>query len=270
MTVVAAGCLLTAVALVVWPSTAPARRVARLTGPPPSRRGRPRAELLAMAAVPVLGAVLGVGVGVASAIVVAVALSRWRRLRDQRRRGEREAQLCRALTVMTAEMSVGAPMVGACRAAADELAESAGAEPTDSTVARELMRIAARVELGGGVDPESVPADLPGLHRLGEAWSISVRHGLPMVALLEALRADLVQRREFAARTEAGLAGPRATAMVLAGLPLLGLGLGQLMGAAPLAVLLGTPLGSVLLVVGVGLAAAGVCWADAIVLRAKR
>ena len=91
-----------------------------------------------------------------------------------------------------------------------------------------------------------------------------------MVALLESLRTDLVQRKDFAARTDAGLAGPRATAMVLAGLPLLGLGLGQLMGAAPLAVLLGTPLGSILLVLGVGLAAAGVLWADAIVAKAKR
>ena len=170
---------------------------------------------------------------------------------------------------MTAEMSVGAPMVRACRAAAEELS-GPGTAAADAVVAGELVRIAARVELGGGVDPAAVPADLPGLRRVGEAWAISVQHGLPMVALLESLRTDLVQRKDFAARTDAGLAGPRATAMVLAGLPLLGLGLGQLMGAAPLSVLLGTPLGSILLVLGVGLAAAGVVWADAIVAKAKR
>ncbi|GAA4741935.1 type II secretion system F family protein [Gordonia alkaliphila] len=258
-----------AVALLVWPSTAAARRVERLIGASSDRRQRPRAELLAVVAVPVVGALVGLGAGIAAVIVVAVGLVRRRRARRDRQRAERDAALCRALTVMAAEMSVGAPMVRACRAAAEELS-GPGTPAADAVVAGELVRIAARVELGGGVDPAAVPADPPGLRRVGEAWAISVQHGLPMVALLEALRADLVQRKDFTARTDAGLAGPRATAMVLAGLPLLGLGLGQLMGAAPLAVLLGTPLGSILLVLGVGLAAAGVLWADAIVAKAKR
>ena len=97
-----------------------------------------------------------------------------------------------------------------------------------------------------------------------------MRNGVPTASLLEALRRDLVQRAEFVARTEAGLAGPRATAMVLAGLPVLGLGLGELMGAHPVGVLLGSPFGSILLVLGVVLAAVGVVWSDAIVDKVLR
>lgn len=251
------------IALLVWPSSAALRRVRRLTAPADRGGTFPRVESVAVLAVPVIGVIAGLGAGIAAGIVMATELSRRRRGRAAAAARERDAQLCRALSVIAAEMSIGAPMVGACRVAADELG-------TDSVVASELSRIAAQVELGGDLDPGSVPAEYPGLRRLSEAWSISVRHGLPMVALIESLRRDLVQRREFSARTEASLAGPRATALVLAGLPALGLGLGQLMGAGPIAVLLGTSLGSVLLIVGVALAAAGVRWADTIVARVTR
>ncbi|GAC58190.1 hypothetical protein GOHSU_32_00070 [Gordonia hirsuta DSM 44140 = NBRC 16056] len=264
MTLLIPALLLLASALLLWPSTQGQRRIGGLSGRADRHSRRPGTTVVVLAAVPVLGAVGGVGVGLAAGIVAAVGISRRRKTAAEAARAAREQELCRALGVMVAEMSVGAPLVGACKAAVDELGESR------SPVAAELSRIAARVELGGGLDPDAVPADLPGLRRLSQAWAISSRHGLPMAALLDALRSDLVQRKEFAARTEAGLAGPRATAMVLAGLPLLGLGLGQLMGAAPLRVLVGTPIGSVLLVVGVGLAAAGLLWADAIVAKARR
>ncbi|GAA3971740.1 type II secretion system F family protein [Gordonia caeni] len=259
----AAAAVCAALALLAWPSSTVVRRVQALSGEPGRGSRRLRGPALAVVAVPVIGALAGTGAGIAAGIVVATGISRRRRARERAEGEGRDAELCRALSVIAAEMSVGAPMVGACRAAADELGDESG-------LARELRRIAARVELGGHLGSESVPPGYPGLRRLSDAWSISVRHGLPMVALIESLRRDLVQRRDFIARTEAGLAGPRATALVLAGLPALGLGLGQLMGAGPIAVLLGTSLGSVLLVVGVALAAVGVRWADAIVARVTR
>jgi tight adherence protein B len=51
---------------------------------------------------------------------------------------------------------------------------------------------------------------------------------------------------------------------VLTTLPLLGIGLGQLIGADPVGVLRGGPLGQVLLVVGVTLMAAGSAWSERI------
>ncbi|EUA85128.1 type II secretion system protein F [Mycobacteroides abscessus subsp. abscessus] len=68
----------------------------------------------------------------------------------------------------------------------------------------------------------------------------------------------------------AGLAGPRATAVVLTGLPVAGIGLGQMIGARPLSVLCAGGVGGALLVVGVTLACAGLLWADAITGKALR
>ena len=62
----------------------------------------------------------------------------------------------------------------------------------------------------------------------------------------------------------AQLAGPRATATVLTALPALGIALGELVGAGPLAVLRSGVLGQLLVVVGVGLAATGAVWTERI------
>ncbi|MGH3529759.1 MAG: type II secretion system F family protein, partial [Pseudonocardiaceae bacterium] len=64
---------------------------------------------------------------------------------------------------------------------------------------------------------------------------------------------------------QAQLAGPRATAAVLAGLPLLGLALGQAVGAAPLRVLCQTVVGQVLLVIGTAATCVGVLWSARLV-----
>ncbi|WP_440712882.1 type II secretion system F family protein [Gordonia sp. FQ] len=255
--------LLCAAALLAWPSGRPVHRLHALSGGPGSRRWTVPRRPLVFAAVPVAGALAGIGPAIASGIVVALWFSRSRRAASAAARAVRDDDLMRALTVVSAELSVGAPMVRACRAAAAEVASA------DSGVAAELARVAGHVELGG--EPDAVAgADDAELRRLGEAWATSVRHGVPMAALTDAMRRDLSERKDFGARTQASLAGPRATATVLAVLPVLGLGLGELMGAHPVGVLLGTPLGSILLVVGVGLAAAGLLWVDGIVAKVLR
>jgi tight adherence protein B len=79
---------------------------------------------------------------------------------------------------------------------------------------------------------------------------------------------DIRWRVRFGASVQALLAGPRATAGVLTALPGLGVALGQLLGADPIGVLRAGPLGQVLLVVGIGLVAAGRAWTDQILRRA--
>ena len=66
-------------------------------------------------------------------------------------------------------------------------------------------------------------------------------------------------------RVEAGLAGARATAAILAGLPLLGLLLGQALGADPVAFLLSGGAGGWLLLIGSALICAGLLWSDTII-----
>jgi tight adherence protein B len=103
---------------------------------------------------------------------------------------------------------------------------------------------------------------------LEAVWAVSARSGAPVATVLDRmeqdLRARVRQRREVAAQ----LAGARATAALLAFLPVLGIGLGAAMGARPLEVLLAAPAGQLALVIGVGLDAAGVLWTSRIVGRA--
>ena len=66
------------------------------------------------------------------------------------------------------------------------------------------------------------------------------------------------------------MAGARATATILAGLPVLSVLMGQLIGARPMAFLLGGQLGGWLLVVGLTLVCGGLLWSDRITDRAVR
>lgn len=88
-----------------------------------------------------------------------------------------------------------------------------------------------------------------------------------MAALIRTAQRDIVERQRFTARVEAGLAGARATAAILAGLPLLGVFLGELVGAHPVGFLLGGGVGGWLLVVGTTLVCVGLVWADRITDR---
>ena len=94
--------------------------------------------------------------------------------------------------------------------------------------------------------------------RLALFWRLAQTHGLAIATLMRAAHRDIVERERFSARVDAGMAGARTTAAVLAGLPVLGIGLGQLIGADPLGFLLSG---------GVGWLAAR-CRCDARLLRA--
>ncbi len=77
---------------------------------------------------------------------------------------------------------------------------------------------------------------------------------MAIATLMQAAQRDIVERERFSAKVDAGMAGARTTAVVLAGLPLLGIGLGELIGAEPVSFLLSAGAGGWLLVVGVTLA----------------
>ena len=98
--------------------------------------------------------------------------------------------------------------------------------------------------------------------RIGTAWQLSDQHGLPMIDLLCRGACGSAGAERFRRPTRAGLAGPRATATVLAGLPALGIALGQATGADPVGVLTGGGLGGLLPIVGTALVVAGLCWSD--------
>jgi len=85
--------------------------------------------------------------------------------------------------------------------------------------------------------------------------------------VLDAVRRDLEQRARFTRQVIARMTGPKASALALSLLPVLGIVLGETMGARPLRVLTGTGVGQVLLVTGVTLLCAGVAWSGRITNR---
>jgi tight adherence protein B len=97
--------------------------------------------------------------------------------------------------------------------------------------------------------------------RARAAVSLAAATGAPLADLLDRIEADAraVDRLRMAASAQD--AGARATAWLLAILPLAGLALGRLIGADPVHVLLRTPIGAACALAAVALQVAGLAWA---------
>jgi len=112
------------------------------------------------------------------------------------------------------------------------------------------------------------PSTAVSLDRIADSWALAERHGIPLADLLDAARTDIDWRLQFGRRVQAQLAGPRATTTVLTALPAVGLLLGQLLGADPIAVLRNSALGQLLVLVGSVLIVTGSFWCDRILRSA--
>lgn len=173
-----------------------------------------------------------------------------RRRRDVAERRSTIIEFCDGIAV---ELSAGLPPATALLRAAETLPGQAALIPV-AEAARGGADIVAALERAA-----TVPG-CDGLRLLAGCWRIGVERGGALVAVLEGL-ADAL-RDEQAHRDEVSLqlAGPRASARLLAGLPLLGLAMAMALGAAPLSFLLGTLPGWGCLVLGVGLDLLGLRW----------
>jgi tight adherence protein B len=190
-------------------------------------------------------------------------------LRYRRRRrgglGKRESQqLETAIDVLVGELRIGAHPAGAFAVAAEE---------TDGPVAGACRAVAARARLGAdvtaGLRGVATTSALPAQwHRLAVCWQLAADHGLAMSTLMRAAQRDIAERQQFSEQVRSGMAGARATAAILASLPVLSVVMGELIGARPVAFLLGGRLGGVLLVAGLALVCGGLLWSDHITDRA--
>lgn len=259
-------------ALLCWPSAAPAARLRGLLGR--SRRVRWRRPAGRAAEWAGVGAcclaafwLLGPAGAAVGALLAVVGLRRLRERRVSRGGLEATREVADALEGLVAELRAGAHPAVAAEAVAAE------AQP-DGRAAAALRAIAAAARLGGDIDvalADTAAAGQPGsdaLQRVARAWTLAQRHGLPLADVLEAVRRDLDGGVRFAAQLQAKLAGPRASAAVLACLPVLGLLLGEAMGARPVGVLVSTGIGQFLLLIGGLLIAAGIAWSGRLTQRA--
>jgi len=202
---------------------------------------------------------------VAAVAAVSVTLAiRHRQARRRRLQIDEAAVLQGALGVLVGELRAGAHPVGAFETAAAEV---------DGTVAAGLREVAARARLGadvaGGLAEVARNSALRShWERLAVYWQLAQDHGLAIATLMRAAEQDIGAREQFSSRVRAGMAGARTSAGVLAGLPLLGIGLGQVIGADPLAFLVGD--GAVLLLIGALLSCSGLLWSDRITAAVLR
>ena len=107
------------------------------------------------------------------------------------------------------------------------------------------------------------------LHDLQLSLRMSESAGAPLATSLERAAEHAEERIDALLGRQSALAAPRATGRILSWLPLLGLGLGVLMGSDPVGVLTGSVLGALTGMLGLGLAFAGRRWTAALVHRAE-
>ncbi|MQA09162.1 MAG: hypothetical protein GEU98_11570 [Pseudonocardiaceae bacterium] len=249
------------VALLGWPRPPSSGRIRKLvvtaipvTGPALLRR--PDALLLALAAV-AGWLLLGPGGAVAAGLAAGTGWWRWRARRALHSKLAAYDGLADALRALVLELRAGAHPADAAESVAVDAHPQA---------ALPMRAIAGTARLGGDVgralagSAVTVPSLSRALGQLVRTWLLVQRHGLPLADVLDAVRRELDERVRFANQVRARMAGPRASALVLALLPAVGVLLGEAMGAGPLRVLAATPSGQVLLAVGVALICAGVAW----------
>lgn len=258
MTGPVAAALTLALALAVLPSS-PARRLTP-AGSAPRRVPLVFAAWAAGCTAVAVGLLLPLTTDFAAAIVAITAALRFRRRRAGQRGAAESRSLEAALDVLVGELRVGAHPVRAFSIAADE---------TGGTVAAAFRAVAARARLGAdvpaGLRSAGGTSALPAhWDRLAVCWQLAADHGLAMATLMRAAQRDIDERQRFCLRVTSKLAGARATAVILAGLPGLGVLLGQLIGAHPVRFLLDGQVGGWLLVVGTTLACGGLLWSDQI------
>lgn len=201
----------------------------------------------------------GAALATATGIVIVTSARLWQQHSRVRAALRAQADVAHACSLLASQLRVGRVPVEALHTTAE-----------DCPV---LAASAAVASIGG--DPvaawraQSVGPGQLGLLDLARAWQVSTRTGAPLAPALEhvaeALTADTALRRLVAGE----LSAPRATGRVMAVLPLLGIGIGYAIGGDPLEFLLATAWGWGCLVVGVGLAAAGALWIEALASRAE-
>jgi tight adherence protein B len=190
--------------------------------------------------------------------MTALRLRRPGRVRRAGRRSQAEltASLGELLTGLSSGLVTGA---SPREVLADAAADLAGLDDLAATARSPTGDLPRALERLGRRPGGAAAVDLAVLWRLAERTGCSLVG--PVQRMRDADRGEAAVRRELAAQ----LAGPRATARLLAGLPVLGVVMAAGLGADPLGFLLGTAAGAGCLALGGVLVGLGLLWTRMIV-----
>lgn len=264
---VALAALLAAAATATLMALPSAGRLRLSTLSPAADRLRRRSGWPLLPGLPAVAAALVLGpVAALLALVGAAVVGRWSAARLRTRAADAEragaAQACR---VLAAELVAGRTPAAALAAAA---------EPATGPAARALRSAAAAAGFGGDVPAALVTgaadsAVAPVLRSLAACWTVCATSGSGLAAAVQRLEEGLRAEQRLRRTLDAELAGPRATAWLLAVLPGAGLLMAAGLGADPLHVLLATPVGAVCLTAGLVLDGLGLLWTQRLVARVR-
>lgn len=188
----------------------------------------------------------------------------WRSHRSRRR----HVQLRRTAVIEICD-GIGAELAAG---RSPEAALAASAAVLDASVAAELLNAALvpDADIPAALSRSSELPGAEGMRLLAACWRIGAERGGTFAPVLDglavALRDEEAQREEIASQ----LAGPRATARLLAGLPILGLAMAAALGAHPLTFLFVSLPGVACLLIGIGLDALGLWWTTKLATTAER
>jgi tight adherence protein B len=195
------------------------------------------------AALAVLGVVIVAGVGQVSAGPVAGAglaayglAAAWllHRTRDARQFAHDRVGAVDVVSILAAELRAGSPVP--------------------------VALAAAHTDLGQPIRPGAREV----VSRLASAVDLAETSGAPLADVLDRLDHHLRAMDRARRSAQAHAAGARASALLLAGLPVAGVGLGYLLDVDPLHVLLHTQLGAGCFFGSIVLQLAGLAWSDRI------
>jgi tight adherence protein B len=187
----------------------------------------------------------------------------WRRWRRRHRPDEHDASMLEVCDILAAELRAGRDPTTALAAAAvvrSELETVARVSRLGGNVAAALREAALR---------EEAATCAASMDRLATAWTVATTSGAGLAVVLDRVAAEIRVVRALRHEVAAQLAGPRASARLLAALPLLGVAVGWGAGTDPLSFLLGTPVGFGCLVVGGALAVLGLVWVERLAKAAE-
>ena len=261
------GLLLLAAALALWPGRAALRRerrrslTRRVDAVPRPTAGVPLPAVAAVAAGAVAALLSTPLVAALAGGCAALAARAELRRRADVQEEARLAALVEALTALGAELRSGRSLDEATRAAVTACA--------DDDSGRALARAVRSPGDGAGEADDGGELERA-LGRVAAAARLSARTGCSLAAVVGAVEDDLRARSRHRLELRSATAGSRASAALLAGLPVLGLVMGGGVGADPWRVLTTTGTGQLLLVAGVGLEVAGLAWSARLVRRAVR
>lgn len=244
----------------------------RRIGPPATRRQaaapgrRMTRRTFGMGVVVAAGLVVVVGAGTRLAVIAAgsagvawVARQIYQMGRTRRERRARQRRVVALCDALSAELRGGLPMTTAVQRCCGDDAE--------------LSSVVRAAALGGDVAGAFRGcARLPGadgLRAVAAAWDIAGTTGSALSSVLDRMASGLRDDDEARSEVDAALGPPRATARMLALLPVFGLGLGASIGAHPVGFLLGSAAGLTCLSGGAALALLGMWWVERLAATAE-